>query len=1762
MAPLRLQIVVQPRTAPSASDPRPPEPSIKWLEICPGNPTIQELSEILESRFYQRNHVYDFRCPARSFANSLSDGSPLDIKILKFLDDLELYPSYRVRDIFEDLKDDKDGAKQFSTVKVYRNPPTAAHLSDPRRFESLPADSLARPRKRPLPPLFVDTVRDDDREELEHRNAAVHESPDRTSRPSKRHKARQSSAESFFDPDEPLDSLEGTLDRHDSLRRAHKQKSPRQQVEDSQRSLQRKRLDPYGTPISSQISPQEQARPGGVEVISIPDTPPHQGVRSREAQSPEIPSSVEHSSESQGVFIKPEPITQQPQKAPESAEVKGTDENQPSTVSKPREDNGPVLPLPMSIVEPPSDPQPQGSQNSLVKGTFLTTKPSLPSTTTPLPISDLPTTQAGFETQSLDNDSEVAALGLVKEAENIGQLQRPKTAVHPLKPKRARKVINGIRQKTPSVFDPVDTSDGSSSEREKQRSAKKVRHTSAPRQTPNRVPAPGSGGKKSPGGQFLFPKEPSSKAALPQASLVAKAAPAHRAISPSHIQRNALPDKVAEKATSNILTTKVNETSTLDVVDILRQSDAARSAQIAADSIPTTRRREKLSSGDKIDQYSDATSSQQTEEEYMRDPTNEGLTNGQGAARGNQSKTIGDESLDNQMQSREESKQKAQAEFDRIAARANQLKEQEKGTILGTIQASKEEVGTQNPSLPSHRSPNASSAELQPPTSTLNIEASRQYALQHQAAARDKMLRDLLASRGAEVKAEQQQAAAIKKQRRVEQLAEQRQVKNAARLKLKEEQAAAKKVSKVNQDVDQQEVSVEPTNLISDQHQPAKADELKAMRSDGTKRAPMGVQQPATAASRSEEYDVAEQRPNDEMARPAKAQDDITTRQDVTQTGQFQQQQQQHHPKANDVPQRDQNGPNQRSPKARLNAERQIQIANQTLKHTKRGSTVPNNHSLARPLSKSATEPKAGVKKAPMAAEQPASKNAPNKRRNQLAQLRKQHKAGFSGFTDSDALRAAGFDLGQRTTTPAGPTRPSAAPLAGILKNTGSESSSTKLNTQPNPTVAAKAPHRNVSSPSMRDEIDPIGRRTMTPPIPSLSMRSDPHSMEAKAARRARAVTANLTWAPKTPTQNVTGVTPRSSQRSVSFLESICSSQPEGDVPEAKVQAAKPGRGMFQRALDEFKAEAAEPPSPFTAVNKVNKTPARTTQTKMTQHISRDRKLKGKAVNPPSPIQTPTERQIIISSGSEASTFYSDESENERNARAGPSSRKKAKAFTNVVTPHQSVKIKQEPLSGGPSGRTADSKLGQFTAFNSQSLAHQNVPVRDRPFAGRVSQSPAPSGRRNNGNPLTSAQRLTTRPRKASSLRSSQTYSTSDAESRRSSTDDPALLPPENTVAQKSTTPGHTSTKERMTAKVVRSDANQKPSGSLKSIHPRKIAGSAFQEDDPPAEDEASRQLRREIRQALEAQSSSDVSSSRSDKQKGASPEKVPSSDGVDRQGRESYGTKVRRAISGTFEHSKLSQLRKEQAARQEHEADRAESVKEAALRPKTPEEVIDASESDDESSSSVSNDTQDLNQQVQAKTEHGAQSRLQKGLRGLLRRDGLSPFATKSTDPGHFFTGGPAVNSRSLRNANIYRTGDGESLSNTIVYGSDFYLSSIERYSQPLSHPVVYTVMFFRGSGVVSLQQHAPNINFSITIFVHWLLKPELIHVHCNADNRFEREHIVEHQRRNINFHVFYLVIINCFLKSELISDFVFCVFNDLKFANVSHKLSHIGDE
>lgn len=260
--------------------------------------------------------------------------------------------------------------------------------------------------------------------------------------------------------------------------------------------------DPYGTPISSQISQQEGGRSREVEMVSVPDSPPDRALtRSRESLrlstafrdstscSPELPSSLGRLSQLQEAptraqYSKSMPQTRQPPKRPIEPQV------QPPA----------LLAVDSRAVSPMKEPdfllqreETQYETDTPILPVEQTGRSELPEAT--LKASRMPPREVSSEVLMLEPNSSKQGAPIVvipkpfpstssggKGAD--GRLKRPTLLKSARAPRRTSRLINGIRQKAPSipdVFDPIETSEGSSYERDLVRTTKRMKST-APNQ--------------------------------------------------------------------------------------------------------------------------------------------------------------------------------------------------------------------------------------------------------------------------------------------------------------------------------------------------------------------------------------------------------------------------------------------------------------------------------------------------------------------------------------------------------------------------------------------------------------------------------------------------------------------------------------------------------------------------------------------------------------------------------------------------------------------------------------------------------------------------------------------------------------------------------------------------------------------------------------------------------------------------------------------------------------------------------------------------------------------------------------------------------------------------------------------------------------------------------------------------------------------------------------------------------------------------------
>ncbi|KAL8903336.1 MAG: hypothetical protein Q9207_003999, partial [Kuettlingeria erythrocarpa] len=1471
MKPLRLQIVVQPRPTPSvpasALASTASEPIVKWLEICYADPTIQELCDTLETRFFQRNHV------------------PLNIKILKYGDDFDLFPEFKVRDIFHDINDPVASCdKSKCTVKVYRNPPTSAELADPQRFESLPPNSFARPRKRPLPSNFSTAVRGGYQEQVDHGHPLRPVSPVQRFRNDKRQKVEALDPHLYFNPDRPLDSLESRNGYFNPLPIASQRPSPGRHADGNQKRKREsfklwkwnmstevfKGSDPYGTPVSSQTVPQGLDKPQETEIISVPDSP-------ISGNDPFDHGSSHFSS------------NHHPAK-PKSPEL-------PIIASRSSK-LGAASPDMQSPIFPP--PTKQGPQ---IEDTTIASEPLMSrqaTTILPLVSQELANDEPTGKSPS-GNALKTPSPKSKDTANQSGQLQRPKSAKNSPAPKRVRKVINGVRQKTPSIFDPIESSEGSTYEREQLRSTKRLKLPGPPQQAPKSMEQQENKTHSiSPGGQFLLPNAQQPHIA---AGRVAEAPDDHVPLK-SYQDPEASPRERTHSDNAAMLAKQPAPFKTTG-----RANDTPNISQ----DLPDTE-----ACGKALENNA----------ENRRSPSRQSFEH---------------DRLERQINEEEQVKQKAQADFDRIAAMRSEKKSARVRTKADP--AASEDSSANHESTQESRIPvNDLFAGLQAP-SGLSLQERREWNLKHLVPVRDKFLK--------EMKAESQ---AWKKQERTAQAEAQRQQKQVRAQKLR----AAKKPTHIADAEDdeatekQAEADVADTKerQIAEQQVQDKADKIHKLKSKVGRGQP--VQQAKVAKpnladfpqpTRIKTKQTAQQRVtgSTDTAEGRAKKDDTAVGTEIGVNGvrvsiQGQSQvasgsagiskkisaterlasaisAQDVKPAATQgVCNSDQSWLFDRSPKAKYNAARQLQLANEWLKQTKRNSTVvPNSPTEAKP-----TAPLSNSNTLAPAQKVQAGGRDIKKQRSEDHNGAQRRKAAPRTFVDSDALRAAGISVkGSATST----ARKGSANQVKPAKRTHVDETTAGRSQLHGILKCAEA---KFSSPAP-ERSESVRNRSMTPAFPSSSKKNSVSSAGAIDMARRRAAT----LAPdslESPAQNdLRASTPGLSQRSVSFANDLFStSQTQNTSAIPTTHASGTKKGMLYRALEESNAKRAEETNgrakstatcSTTTVNKATKPPTKAKQTKMTQHLDRDLKGKGKAVV--------GDRLVYLSSSDEAATYFSDESEGEVGNRAGPSSRKRAKP---VVEPTK-----------------VDKAASDTRRANARKLANepQSVSVKVK------SKSSGPDAASSD---------------KTSRIRSSSpsSYSDSEVESVLGQTDDVGLLPvvPMSSSTLAGSSQKRNGQKSTVVDKVssmpeLRSSLVPEPSSTPKNrTHDARMARLS---EEQRMSEEAARQLRREHMEAVRKASVEKGSSHTSDRTASG-------------QGASSSQRAAKRGANVGYKETSLSKLRQAQAATKAAVAPKpTTSANETRLnRSHSPEE----SSTSDSDSSSVDTDDVDQIQVTQPKSQ------------------------------------------------------------------------------------------------------------------------------------------------------------------------------------------------
>lgn len=820
--------------------------------------------------------------------------------------------------------------------------------------------------------------------------------------------------------------------------------------------------------------------------------------------------------------------------------------------------------------------------------------------------------------------------------EKGGRLKRPNLGKPALAPPGAPKLINGIRQKAPSiVFDPIETSEGSSYERQLPRSLKRAR-TTIPNRNLRKAASQKAASKNSLIVRLRAPpvmQQGSSAVSSPEVSQINTAVDTQGTGKPASTQESgsrAADGEVQNRSIEMPHTAITGDQTNHSSSPVAGRTEEAQSLTKLAELDPDP------SLHGINDQTNDAIPPVQRNLVLPIENAVDNVSSSHGFE-----VDSGDELLAGQLKEAQEVKEKAQAEFDRITALKKKRQAPQDSKAITLVADSPVKLAVVKEPTPPIL---ALSDKAQRLYSSDNLEAKRKYGLEQLASTRNKFFKDIVSidtsysdeekkhQPATKPKASEAQAKAKMRRRAKEQKDKEARMIMAKRIEEEKRSGIVEKnTERVKTRSEQMRPASKPKDVNLAQQQEANVNQITHPKRAAEGQSSQEAFEPTPESQRREDHLPVKIAAEAARAKRNEAKSMI--------------------PKERTLPDSDLGKLAERSPKARLNAQRQLQIANKALKH-------PNNDfertktPAARAASNGATTTVPPRKVQQNTGVKQAAKKTRGNTQEPNGQCRSQ--AGNSAsYVDAEALRAArvaGLPVARRFTTTASKGYDTAAAKSGTPKATAVDLGGDA------PTRLSKEPlRRSPSSSTTRSE--PSRARTMTPAIPGASIPSFPNSAEARARRAASVSMTKM----KTPTRNVLPAKMSASGSSVSFAgASLTSKLHDGKTVDQKLTPT--------------------PSGPSSRMSQLGKTPPeRTKQTTMTRHI--DRKLKGKMIDPPAQTRAPIDKNIIVSSESEASTFYSDESEGQRNARAGPSSRKKPK-------PRNSSSISESAIVAGNSGAT------------------------------------------------------------------------------------------------------------------------------------------------------------------------------------------------------------------------------------------------------------------------------------------------------------------------------------------------------------------------------------------------------------------------------------------------------------------------------------------
>jgi len=254
------------------------------------------------------------------------------------------------------------------------------------------------------------------------------------------------------------------------------------------------------------------------------------------------------------------------------------------------------------------------------------------------------------------------------------------------------------------------------------------------------------------------------------------------------------------------------------------------------------------------------------------------------------------------------------------------------------------------------------------------------------------------------------------------------------------------------------------------------------------------------------------------------------------------------------------------------------------------------------------------------------------------------------------------------------PSKKSATLKAGqTIAETG-RTSETERNFQD----PSKVSRRTSATPSNRHDAAPK-RRSMTPLFPSTTMKPVKSALRSSEISVRRSVSFNdEAVALKSPTLMTAQAArpPRDSD----ILNSAQAAAKKGGSQQLEPHSSPSDRASKKRESDiSANSELRRSRSSKSAIPLTDASSKSKVQTKL--NVTRDVKLKGREIDAPrlpNPVTLAENEEIIISSDSErsASTFYSDEEDRTRPAKAGPSSKKKLSSSMNLdggITPRRAT---------------------------------------------------------------------------------------------------------------------------------------------------------------------------------------------------------------------------------------------------------------------------------------------------------------------------------------------------------------------------------------------------------------------------------------------------------------------------------------------------------